>query len=116
MFRAASGDCWTWTAIEAQSKLLISYLVGGRDSEYALMLMDDLRGRLVNRVQLTTDGHKTYLQAVEEAFGTDIDYSMLIKLYGEPPSSPEAAVRVCRNTNREDHRQSRSESCQHELC
>jgi IS1 family transposase len=87
------GDCWTWTAIEAQSKLLNSYLVGGRDSEYALMLMDDLRGRLVNRVQLTTDGHKAYLQAVEEAFGADIDYSMLTKLYGEPPSSPEAARR-----------------------
>src|SRR6267142_4117303 len=87
------GDCWTWTAIEAESKLLISYLVGGRYSEYALMLMDDLRGRLMNRVQLTTDGHKAYLQAVEEAFGADIDYSTLIKLYGEPPSSPEAARR-----------------------
>jgi IS1 family transposase len=88
-----AGDCWTWTAIEAQSKLLISYLVGSRDAEFALMLMDDLRSRLVNRVQLTTDGHKAYLQAVEEAFGADIDYSMLIKLYGEPPSSPEAARR-----------------------
>jgi IS1 family transposase len=87
------GDCWTWTAIDADSKLLVSYLVGGRDAEYALMLMDDLRGRLVNRVQLTTDGHKAYLQAVEEAFGADVDYSMLIKLYGEPPSSPEAARR-----------------------
>ena len=87
------GDCWTWTAIEAESKLLIAYLVGGRDSEYALMLMDDLRGRLANRVQLTTDGHSAYLRAVEEAFGADIDYSMLIKLYGEPPASPEAARR-----------------------
>jgi IS1 family transposase len=84
------GDCWTWTAIDADSKLLLSYLIGGRDAEFALMLMDDLRGRLANRVQLTTDGH---LQAVEEAFGADIDYSMLIKLYGEPPSSPEAARR-----------------------
>jgi IS1 family transposase len=53
-----AGDCWTWTAIEAETKLLISYQVGGRDAEYALMLMDDLRGRLANRVQLTTDGHK----------------------------------------------------------
>jgi len=92
-----ASDCWTWTAIEAQSKLLISYLVGARDAEFALMLMDDLRGRLMNRVQVTTDGHKAYLQAyvqaVEEAFGADIDYSMLIKLYGEPPSSPEAARR-----------------------
>jgi len=87
------GDCWTWTALESQSKRLISYLVGGRDAEYALMLMDDLRGRLVNRVQLTADGHSAYLGAVEEAFGADIDYSMLIKRYGEPPSSPEAARR-----------------------
>lgn len=77
------GDCWTWTAIDADSKLLVSYLVGGRDAEYALMLMDDLRGRLANRVQLTTDGHRAYLQAVEEAFGADIDYGMLVKLYGQ---------------------------------
>jgi IS1 family transposase len=77
-----AGDCWTWTAIEADTKLLVSYQVGGRDAEYALMLMDDLRGRLANRVQLTTDGHKAYLSAVEEAFGADIDYGMLVKLYG----------------------------------
>ena len=77
-----AGDCWTWTAIEADTKLLISYQVGGRDAEYALMLMDDLRGRLANRVQLTTDGHKAYLSAVEEAFGADVDYGMLVKLYG----------------------------------
>ena len=80
------GDCWTWTAIDADSKLLVSYQVGGRDAEYALMLMDDLRGRLANRVQLTTDGHKAYLQAVEEAFGADIDYGMLVKLYGPETS------------------------------
>jgi IS1 family transposase len=77
-----AGDCWTWTAIEADTKLLVSYQVGGRDAEYALMLMDDLRGRMANRVQLTTDGHKAYLSAVEEAFGADIDYGMLVKLYG----------------------------------
>ena len=87
------GDCWTWTAIDADSKLLVSYQVGGRDAEYALMLMDDLRGRLANRVQLTTDGHRAYLSAVEEAFGADIDYGMLVKLYGEPSHSPEAARR-----------------------
>ena len=75
-------DCWTWTAIEPDTKLLVSYQVGGRDAEYALMLMDDLRGRLANRVQLTTDGHKAYLSAVEEAFGADVDYGMLVKLYG----------------------------------
>jgi IS1 family transposase len=75
------------------NKLLLSYVIGGRDAQFALMLMDDLRGRLANRVQLTTDGHRAYLQAVEEAFGADIDYSMLIKLYGEPPSSAETARR-----------------------
>jgi len=80
------GDCWTWTAIDADSKLLVSYQVGGRDAEYALMLMDDLRGRLANRVQLMTDGHRAYLQAVEEAFGADIDYGMLVKLYGQETS------------------------------
>jgi IS1 family transposase len=81
----AYGDVWTWTAIDADSKLILSYLVGGRDSEYAMMVMDDLRSRLVNRVQLTTDGHKAYLEAVEGAFGGDVDYAMLVKLYGEAP-------------------------------
>lgn len=79
-----AGDTWTWTALDSDSKLVISYMVGGRDSEYAMAFMDDLRGRLANRVQLTTDGHKPYLEAVEGAFGGDIDYAMLIKHYGEP--------------------------------
>lgn len=79
-----SGDVWTWTAIDSDSKLIISYLVGGRDSEYALAFMDDVRGRLANRVQLTTDGHVAYLSAVEEAFGADVDYAQLVKLYGQP--------------------------------
>jgi IS1 family transposase len=87
------GDCWTWTALDADSKLLISYLVGGRDAEYAMMLMDDLRQRVTSRMQLTTDGHGPYLRAVEEAFGTDIDYSVLIKVYGAPPVAQEAARR-----------------------
>lgn len=89
----AVGDVWTWVAMDADTKLAISYLIGGRDSEYAMSLMDDLRQRVTTRLQLTTDGHSPYLQAVEEAFGADVDYSMLIKLYGEPPSSPEAARR-----------------------
>jgi IS1 family transposase len=89
----AYGDVWTWVALEADSKLAISYLVGGRDADYALALMDDLRQRVTTRLQLTTDGHAAYLQAVEEAFGADIDYSMLIKLYGAPPASAEAARR-----------------------
>lgn len=83
----AHGDIWTWTALDADSKLMVSWIVGGRDSEYAMALMDDLRGRLANRVQLTTDGHKAYLNAVEEAFGADIDYAMLVKLYGESAES-----------------------------
>jgi IS1 family transposase len=88
-----AGDIWTWTALDADNKLILSWKVGGRDADYALMLMDDLRGRLANRVQLTTDGHRAYLEAVEEAFGADVDYGMLVKLYGEPPRSPEAARR-----------------------
>src|SRR5436309_5747627 len=77
-----AGDVWTWTALDSDTKLILSWQVGGRDAEYALALMDDLRSRLANRVQLTTDGHRAYLQAVEEAFGADIDYGMLVKLYG----------------------------------
>lgn len=83
---ADAGDTWTWTALDSDSKLIVSWLVGGRDSEYAIAFMDDLRSRLENRVQLTTDGHKAYLEAVEGAFGGDIDYAMLIKMYGEPLS------------------------------
>ncbi|MGE3284138.1 MAG: IS1 family transposase [Alphaproteobacteria bacterium] len=89
---AGAGDVWTWTALEASSKLLVSYMVGGRDGEYALALMDDLRGRLANKVQLTTDGHKAYLQAVEDAFGADIDYAMLVKLYGPGPATTDDAA------------------------
>ncbi len=88
-----AGDIWTWTALDADNKLITSWAVGGRDAGYALALMDDVRGRLANRVQLTTDGHAAYLSAVEGAFGADVDFAQLVKLYGEPPSSPEAARR-----------------------
>lgn len=85
-----AGDTWTWTAIDADSKLIVSYLVGGRDAEYAMWFMDDLRSRLANRVQLTSDGHRAYLEAVEGAFGADVDYAQLVKLYGAlGGSSPE---------------------------
>lgn len=83
----AYGDVWTWTAIDADSKMIVSWLVGGRDSDYAMAFMDDLSRRLTNRVQLTSDGHKAYLEAVEGAFGGDIDYAMLVKLYGTAPES-----------------------------
>jgi IS1 family transposase len=84
---AEAGDTWTWTAIDADSKLIVGYLVGGRDSEYAMAFMDDLAARLTSRVQLTSDGHNAYLQAVEGAFGADVDYAMLVKLYGTAPES-----------------------------
>lgn len=76
------GSVWTWTAIDADTKLIASWLVGTRDAGTATEFMQDLAGRLANRVQLTTDGHKAYLTAVEDAFGADIDYSMLVKIYG----------------------------------
>lgn len=82
-----AGDTWTWTALDADSKMIISYLVGGRDGEYALAFMDDVASRLANRVQLTTDGHKAYLEAVEGAFGADVDYAQLVKIYGAAPDS-----------------------------
>lgn len=82
-----AGDTWTWTAIEAETKLLITWLVGGRDSDYAIAFMDNLRDRLANRVQLTSDGHKAYLEAVEGAFGGDVDYAMLVKILGASPES-----------------------------
>lgn len=82
-----AGDVWTWTALDADSKLIVSYLVGGRDSGYALEFMDDVKSRLANRVQLTTDGHRAYLEAVEESFGADVDYAQLVKLYGSAPES-----------------------------
>lgn len=77
-----AGDVWTWTAIDADTKLIPSWFVGGRDSDAAMIFMEDLASRLANRVQLTSDGYKAYLEAVEGAFGSDIDYAMLVKLYG----------------------------------
>ena len=82
-----AGDVWTWTALDADTKLIVSYLVGGRDAEYALAFMDDLHSRIVTRVQLTTDGHKAYLIAVEEAFGGDVDYAQLVKMFGNTPEN-----------------------------
>jgi len=80
-----AGDTWTWTALDADSKMIVSYFIGGRDGECAMWFMDDLRARLDNRVQLTSDGHKAYLEAVEGAFGDDIGYAMLVKFYGVAP-------------------------------
>ena len=79
-----AGDVWTWTGIDTDTKLLVSWLIGGRDSSYAIEFMDDLRSRLANRVQLSTDGYGAYLEAVDGAFGGDVDYAQLIKVYGKP--------------------------------
>jgi IS1 family transposase len=82
-----AGDAWTWTALDADTKLIVSYLVANRDAPSAQAFMQDVASRLANRVQLTTDNLRTYLDAVEDAFGGDIDYAKLTKLYGEGPAS-----------------------------
>ena len=83
--KAGVGDVWTWVALDAETKLVASWLVGARDAGYAYEFLSDLKARLLNRVQLTTDGHGVYLRAVEDVFGRDIDYAMLVKLYGQEP-------------------------------
>jgi IS1 family transposase len=83
-----SGDVWTWTAIDADSKLILTWLVGDRDASAVNAFIADLKPRLANRVQLTTDGHKAYLHAVSQEFGPDgVDYGMLVKLYGSDPQA-----------------------------
>jgi IS1 family transposase len=80
-----AGDVWTWTAICADTKLLVTYFIGARDTDCALAFVDDLKERLANRVQLTSDGHRPYLDAVDAVFGDDVDFAMLVKLYGADP-------------------------------
>ncbi len=87
------GDVWTWTAIDADSKLLITWLVGNRDANDAQGFMRDVQSRLANQVQLTTDGLKVYLDAVEDAFGGEIDYAQLIKVYGEANPGRQSEIR-----------------------
>ena len=82
-----AGDVWTWTAIDADTKLVPSWLIGTRDLGTAYDFMHDLAERLSNRVQLTTDGHRPYLEAVESAFGEDIDFAQLVKVYGNDPEA-----------------------------
>src|SRR6267378_1574344 len=81
------GDVWTWTALCADTKLICSWQIGTRGASTAYALMHDLESRLRNRIQLTTDGHRVYLDAVESAFGSGIDYSMLVKMYGTDAES-----------------------------
>jgi IS1 family transposase len=82
-----AGDVWTWVAIDADSKLVPSWRIGDRTSETGLAFVDDLAKRLANRVQITSDGHRAYLQAIEGAFGGDVDYAQLVKVYGASPES-----------------------------
>lgn len=83
------GDVWTWTAIDADTKLVPCWFIGTRDASAAWHFMHDLKARLANRVQLTTDAHKAYLTAVDVTFGNEIDYAQLVKIYGVPPQGPE---------------------------
>ncbi len=98
---AGFGSVWTWTAIDADSKLIVSYMLGDRGAETAQMFMRDVASRISNRVQLTTDGHRVYAAAAEEAFGSEIDYAMLVKMHWMP--------------HRSDERQARPEVYLHEL-
>src|ERR1700688_3827943 len=85
-----AGNVWHWPALDADSKLIVSWWVGDRSSSTGLVFLRDLKSRLANRVQLTTDGHGAYLEAVDHSFGEDVDYAMLIKLYGPAPTGPES--------------------------
>ena len=86
---------WTWTAIDADTKLVPSWLIGTRDADSAYTFMHDLADRLRHRVQLTTDGHRPYLEAVESAFGLDIDYARLVKIYGSDPAEKRYSPAKC---------------------
>lgn len=85
-----AGDCWTWTAIDADTKLIVSYMLGQRGAPTANAFMQDVASRVSTRIQLTTDGHRVYADAVEDAFGAEIDYAMLVKLYGSSGDNPES--------------------------
>jgi IS1 family transposase len=106
------GDVWRWVAIDAETKLVASFMVGRRDIATARVFMEDLAGRLANRVQLTTDGFKAYIKAVDEAFAGDIDYAQLVKVYGAtdqitPRYSPGEVIGCEKHTKcgkpKEDH-------------
>ncbi len=94
------GDVWTWTAIDADTKLIPSFTVGNRDGSTARILIEDLAGRLKNQIQLTTDGLKVYLEAVESAFGSGIDYAMLIKTYESAQEETRYSPAVCTSCER----------------
>lgn len=86
---AGYGDIWTWVSLDADTKLVPCWLVGPRTADAAHEFISDLKSRLANRVQLSTDGHKPYLTAVESAFGSEIDYAMIVKVYGQTSKKDE---------------------------
>lgn len=86
--QAGFGSIWTWTEIDADTKLIISYTVGDRGAGTAFAFMKDAASRIDNRIQLTTDGHRVYAEAVENAFGSEIDYAMLVRIYGASGENP----------------------------
>src|SRR6266513_3658819 len=97
-----AGDVWTWVALDPDTKLVPCWFIGQRDAGCAYHFMHDLAERLANRVQLTTDGHRAYLSAVEDAFGANIDYAMLVKIYGAEPEGSEVrySPAVCMGTRK----------------
>ena len=97
------GSVWTWTALCSDTKMVVSYWIGDRDAECANRFMRDLAGRLSARCQLTTDGHRVYMAAVYNAFGTGIDYAMLVKLYGEPKGGVDSRYSPCDCYGAEKH-------------
>ena len=113
-----AGDIWTWVGLDADTKLVVSWYVGGRDSEAAMTFIDDLATRLTHRVQITSDGHRPYLEAIEGAFGGDIDYAMLVKIYGPAPEGERRySPAIC--TGARKHRVEGNpgpEACQHVIC
>ena len=112
-----AGDTWTWTALDADTKLIISWHIGPRDLGSAYTFMMDLAERLATRVQITTDGLQSYLNAIEDAFGADVDYSQLIKLYGsEPEGEKRYSPAKCLGHDPEaDHRRPGPQARQHIL-
>jgi len=88
--QAGAGSVWTWTAIDADTKLIISYTLGDRGADTAKAFIQDVASRITNRILLTTDGHRVCADAVEDAFGSEIDYAMLVKIYGASNDNPES--------------------------
>ncbi len=92
-YKGERGDVWTWTAMDSDSKLMIAYRIGDRSAESAIPFMQDLADRIIGRVQLTTDGHQSYMEAVDSAFGSSVDYAQIVKIYGRLYEADGAAHR-----------------------